>query len=282
MDKKLTAQGPKGRKSYTVTLPLDWVKAQKLDLRKLAQLEVIGNKIVISAEKQTIERETVDLNILEKTPAKVLQALYRRGVTQMKILYKHPKQVQQVMGIVNTKLIGCEVIEQSKGYLIIKDITQEVSEDFETILRRVFLLILELMVSKEREQVEGIEDSIQKLVNYCLRTLVKRGHLDYQRIPFYFLLLDRLEKISDEFSWVLKQSESQEGLKEIQHCMRKAYELYYRFDPADFDTYAYKTYQMMNAIRQKNKLTVFDMHVHNLARQLNTIYSTILALRYNG
>ena len=33
---------------------------------------------------------------------------------------------------------------------------------------------------------------------------MKKGHIDFRKTPLYYLILDRLEKINDEFKWLLK------------------------------------------------------------------------------
>src|SRR3989338_6992113 len=119
MHKKLTAQGPQDRKSYTVTLPLDWVKAHRLDTTKQVELEALGSKVIISAEPSSEERQVIDLSLYPQTPLKVLQNLYRMGVSEIKVVYTSASQLQEVATIVNMKLIGCEIIEQGKNYPII-------------------------------------------------------------------------------------------------------------------------------------------------------------------
>ncbi|MBI2146070.1 hypothetical protein HYU22_01885 [Candidatus Woesearchaeota archaeon] len=285
MHKKLTAQGPRDRKSYTVTLPLDWVKEHQLDKTKHVELETLGSKVIISAETLREERQVVNLSLYPQTPLKVLQNLYRMGVSEIKVMYTSPSQLQEVATIVNMKLIGCEIIEQGKNYAIIKDITKESTEDFETIIRRIFLLILELTTVKDVTNLAALENTIQKLVNYCLRMLVLQGHVEYTKTPFYVVLLDRLEKLTDEYSWILKTRPTPEQAKAllvINKYIRKAYELYYTFNPQEFDAVAYQTYQRMNDIKGKPHVTIFEMHLHNLARQLNTICSTIFILRYTA
>lgn len=285
MHKTLTAQGPRNRKSYTVTLPLDWVKQQRLDKSRAVNLEVVGNKIVISTSIESSGQVIVDLRKYSHTLLKVLQGLYRKGVNEIKLMNYTSEQLPIIIDIINSRLIGYEIIEQKKDYLLVKDITKESSEEFEHVVRRIFLLLLELMNAEESEQerINALEKNIKRLVNYGKRVLIKSGHSDYLHIPFYYVLLDLLEKIADESSWVLSiksLSKSQKSsLKQIMDCARKAYELYYKFDGEEFDRYEFKTYQILKQIRGSGKIEVFDMHIHNLARILNTIYANIFVLK---
>jgi phosphate uptake regulator len=283
MEKKLTAQGPKDRKSYTLTLPKDWIRDHNLSKLKLVSLDIVGKKLIISPEKEVQEIKVIDGESYKDTLVKVLQSLYRSGVDEIKLFYKTSQVVKKVTDILNRKLIGYEVIEHNKDYLIIKDITRESREEFDTIIRRIFLLILELVKSNDENQINSIHENIKKLINYCQRVLIKEGYFDYVRIPFYYLLLDQLEKLADEYSWILnvqkKNPENTKLLKDINLYLRKAYELYYRFDPQEYNKYEYKTYQIKREMKSMKKLTVVDLHLHNIIRQLNSIYGNIFALR---
>lgn len=281
MLKKLTAQGPKDRKSYTVTLPLEWVKAQNLHKNRQIELDVVKSKIILSAKKEESEAAFIDLNYYPNTLLKVLQALYRKGLNEIKIHYTNPQQLGFLTSIINTRLLGYEIIEQKKDYLIIKDITKESSEDFDTVLRRIFLLLLELTGATDQITIDTLDSNIKKLVNYCQRVLIKQGHLEYSNVPFYYNLLDQLEKLADEYTWVLplKPTAGQHKLQQMKQCTRKAYDLYYKFTEEEFDNYESLTYKIRREIRREQKIDVFDMHIHNLARLLNTMYANIFALR---
>ncbi|MFA6461852.1 MAG: hypothetical protein WCV90_06310 [Candidatus Woesearchaeota archaeon] len=284
MEKKLTAQGPKDRKSYTVTLPIEWVKSQHLDKTKIIMMKVVGSRVVLSTRKETLEHEVIDGEAHSNSLIKVLQGLYRLGVNEIKITYKNPKVITAVSQIVNEKLIGYEVMEQKPNYLILQDITRESSEDFEVILRRIFLLMMELMNCQEETQTNSLFNNMKKLINYCQRILAKWGSSDFLKTPFYYVLLDHLEKLGDEYSWInslkIKDKNDLVTLKEINLCARKAYELFYKFDASEYDHYEHQTYLIKHRITSSGHLTVFDLHLHNLARVLNTIYGDIFVLGF--
>ncbi len=284
MEKKLTAQGPKDRKSYTVTLPLEWVKSQHLDKTKTIMMKVIGNRVVLSTRKEVLEREIIDGEAHFNSLIKVLQGLYRLGINEIKVTYKNPQTAIVVSQIVNEKLIGYEVMEQKPNYLLLQDITRESSEDFEVILRRIFLLMMELMNCQEESQTNSLFNNMKKLINYCQRILAKWGSPDFLKTPFYYVLLDHLEKLGDEYSWInvmnMKEKKDLRTLKEINECTRKAYELFYTFSSAEYDHYEHQTYLIKHRIKSSGNLTVFDLHLHNLARVLNTIYGDIFVLGF--
>ncbi len=285
MIKKLTAQGPKDRKSYTVTLPIEWIKAEGLDKKKTVDLNVAGPKIIISSGEAPAEEFIIDGDSYENNLIKVLQGLFRVGVNEIRLSFSKHSVVNSAIDIIEQKLIGYEVIEQKKDHIVIKDITKESEEDFKVILRRVFLLILELSESDSVEQIESLHRNIKKLTNYCQRILMKKGHTDFNKVPLYFVLVDRLEKLADEYRWLLKiilpDTEKLPHLKELNQIFRNAYELFYKYDEKKYNDSQYRTYLIKNEIKDEIKVDKTTVHLHNLSRVLNSLYSDIFMLMYN-
>ncbi len=281
MEKKLTAQGPRDRKSYTVTLPKEWVKKEKLDELRLVELKVVGNKLVISPSKEIQEEAIINADDYNKSLIKVIPGLYRLGINKIRINLLDNNLLEKIIEIINKRLIGYEIIEQRKDFIIVKDITKESGEDFKTILRRVFLLLLELSNSEDAVQVRTLDKNIKRLINYCQRILIKNGHTEFLRTPLYYLLLDQLEKIGDELKWILSIKRRKEILDKITKVFRQGYEVFYKFDPKKFDEYSNKAYQLKNEIRLGDKINTGDMYLHNLARLINSLSGTMLMIRFN-
>lgn len=290
MEKKLTAQGPRDRKSYTVTLPIEWVKMQGLDKTKSVELDIIGNKVIISQHKEKEQIITINSKDYPTSMIKVLQGLYRAGVNEVRLDLADNSMVEEILDIIEKKLIGYEIIEQKKAYLIIKDITKESEDDFKIIFRRIFLLLLELSESNDIIQIRALDRNIKKLINYCQRILMKKGHVEFTKTPLYYLVLDRLEKLKDEFNWFLqislpKKKESPKleypELKEINILLRQAYELFYRYDAKKYGGYEYRTFQLKNKIKLDAKVEPAVIHLHNMARILNSLYGDIFTLRFD-
>jgi phosphate uptake regulator len=282
MEKKLTAQGPKDRKSYTVTLPKEWVRQGKLDKTRLVELEIVGNKIIISPQRDVQERVVISADSYNNSMIKVLQGLYRLGVDEIKLEVGDSKLLEEASEIISQKLIGYEIMEQKEDYIVIKDITKESREDFKTVLRRVFILLLELSESREAAKIRTLDRNIKRLINYCQRILIKEGHTEYLRIPLYYLILDQLEKIGDELKWALgvrMKKEQAELFEQTVEMLKTAYGIFYKFDSGKFNQYAYKAYQLKNEIKFGESVEMADIHLHNLARLLNSLYGNVFAVR---
>lgn len=274
MEKRLTAQGPKDRKSYTVTLPLNWIKQQGLDKTKTVDLEIVGNKVIINSGKEEQEARFVDADKAENALMKIMQAAYRLGVNEVKIKYSKPELRKYINQVIDTKLIGYEVVEQTKNMLRIKDITKESTEEFRTVLRRIFLLLVEL--TKSPEEVEESDKNLKKLTNYCQRLLIKKGHLEYKKVPFYYTLLYEIEKLSDEYTWLYQTKITDKKiLNQLNSYVEKIYKLFYKFDLEKFNRYQHDAYLIKNKLKKQK-----NIHMHNIARQINSITGTILIINF--
>ncbi len=290
MEKKLTAQGPKKRKSYTVTLPIEWVKQEGLDKVRKIELDIVGDKIIISSHKGPQKRHNINSEDYAGSIIKVLQGLYRAGVDEIKISFIDNKVLSRIIEIIEQKLIGCEIVEQKNEYIIIKEITKESEEDFKVVFRRILLLLIELSEAKaDAIQVKSLDKNIKKLINYCQRILMKKGHIEFKKTHLYYLILDRLEKISDEFRWLLLDfcsniSSRNRGRKlrnKITEILRAAHELFYKYDVNKYKEHSIMTYRLKNKIKLTKKVNKATIHFHNLARLLNSLYGDIFTLKFD-
>ncbi len=280
MEKKVTAQGPSDRKSYTVTLPKDWVKQEKIDKTKLVDLEVIGGKLVISSGKKLGKRVIINGDIYSEVFIKVLQGLYRAGVSEIKIVFNNSGVLKNIITIIERLLIGYDVIEQKSDYIIIKNITEESEEEFKNIFRRVFLLLIEISECKDCVQLKTLERSMKKLINFCQRMLIQKGHVEHVKVPFYYLALDRLEKIGDAYI-NLVDVKRDKHIVDANKLLRNSYELFYTFDSEKYAKSAKSSYDLKERIKLDNNLKLSKMYIYNITRLLNSLYGDIYTLNFD-
>ena len=282
MEKRLTAQGPKSRKSFTVTLPIEWVKEQKLDRTRAVDLAIVGNKAIISSGKNEAKRVIIDMADYSKNTVKIVQGCYRAGIDEVLFKSDDSKILQEITEIMEQRLIGYEVIEQRRDSILVKDIANESSEDFKVIFRRILLLILELSETNDIVQVKTLDRNINKLINYCFRILMKRGHTDYSKTHLYYLVLDRLEKVSDEFRWLYEDTlpinSKIQDIDTIKKLLRSANELFFKFDAKNYSEFQFLAYQLRKKIRFLEKTSKETIFTYNLSRLLNSLYGDIFTI----
>ena len=276
MEKKLRAQGPRKRKSYTVTLPIEWVKEYKLDKTRSVDLELVGSKAVVSAKRSSLEQVRIDGDLARNNLIKILQSLYRTGVADIEVTFSEPMIATEILEIVERALLGYEIVEQRKGYVHIQEIFEESSSSFKTILRRIFLLALEL-AGGDTNTVSA-DRTIKKLINYAQRTLMKKGHSEYKKVPLYYLILDRIEKLCDELKWIREiEQKPPFPYEQITELLRNAYLLLFTFDEKVYQRCQFQSYELKNQVK-RGKQTPLMTHLHNSARILNSLYADIYAV----
>jgi len=278
MEKKLTAQGPKKRKSYTVTLPIEWVKQYKLDKTKKVDLEIIGSKAIVSSATSGPSTIKIDGDLARKNLIKVLQGLYRIGVDDVEVEFSDPAIATEILEIVERALLGYEIVEQRRGFIRIQEILKESAESFQTVLRRIFLLSIEL--AEGEAEAGSLHRTIKKLVNYAQHVLMKRGHSEYRKVPLYYLILDRVEKLCDELKWMNElQQKPPAAYQQIKELLRDAYTLLFSFEEKVYHRREFQSYELKNQIKRAKESEMI-VHMHNSARILNSLYADIYAVTH--
>jgi phosphate uptake regulator len=209
-----------GNNTLTLTLPRKWTL--KCGVKPGSELDVQeqGSNLVVSnvAQVQNEDSITVDVSNLDRTSIGTLvQGLYRYGynditVTTGDVSTPHhrigkPVPVSRVIHDMTSRFVGSEVLSSSSKSFSIKRITSESREEFDTVLRRVYRLLNEMIdtfndgIEKNDinilESIEFQHINIKKFVNYSLRLLNKFGHPDAKKTAFYFTIIQYLSKIDD-------------------------------------------------------------------------------------
>ncbi len=182
MKRKMIKQGGGG---FTVYLPKKWADKNKLSQGDEIEIEEIGKDLIIhpSKSKKSFETKITLTNITESSIRTAITNAYRKGYEKIEVLLKDKKQLELLNEIIKTKLIGFEIIKKEGNKCTIENITEPSKEQFETILKKVFLNIDELFsITKKRlngenngihEDYNEIEERIMKYDNFCRRIILK-------------------------------------------------------------------------------------------------------------
>lgn len=278
MEKKLIAQGPVGRKSYTLTLPLEWVKENGLEDERRVNLEIVENKCVVSGFLKAESTISIDGRVFEKVFLKIIPMIYKTGVNEIKVVNCNAKSIKELNSIVESKLVGFEILDQGSDFVVIKDISGEKIQDFDNVFRRVYRLLIELSKNEEPDNVLNLTKNIEKLLSYCQRILIKNP-TNYKNQTFLFSYMNYLEAISDEYKWLFLNCKVDSGkLGKVNDCLNASYELFYKFDSNKFVDFQYRTYELKNSLKLNGKMDLALMHLHNLARHLNILFGFLLTV----
>lgn len=244
-----------------ISLPRKW--SVKYGVKKGDEIEVEeqGNKLLVATEKSVdIQKIEIDVTGLDRTSILYyIQSLYRMGYDEITVKFNEPytihlrtnekKKVISVVHEVVSRLIGIEILQQKENFCIIKDISETSSKDFDTALRRIFLLLLDvnkdLLEGAKTDNITLIEtidekhDSVMKFVSYCLRILNKKGYEDQRKASVIYHIIANLDKVVDVIKYsarylldndVTLKKESKIFLEPIHSAVDMYYDFFYKFD----------------------------------------------------
>jgi len=222
--------------SLTITLPSEWTKQFNLKPGDEINLLEKNNGLFISTERKE-EKLKAEIDISDfdiPTIWKYFMGVYREGydeilvkfkpgialenpykfLTQHRLDIRYKKEREKrpisraLQGFVD-RFIGFEIIEHGKDFILIKDMGELTSREFDNSLRRVFLLVQQ-MAEETLEAIKtnnpnilihihDVDINLDKFHDYCIRVLNKIGIKESRKSSLYFSTLYLLEMLGDEF-----------------------------------------------------------------------------------
>ena len=238
-----------GQATLVTSLPSKW--AQKHNLKQGDEIEIKeeGHKLILSSEKLKEHSSlTVDVSKLNPLVRKSLQALYIRGIDELTLTTDTPSHIEKLGEFPLPHFLAYEIIEQTKNKVIIKDFSTEQMLNFDSVIRRVYLLInnafqeLTDALNNKETNLTFIADAdinINKFSFLLQRTLYKKGYKEEYHTPAMYQIVTYLEDIGDTIkSLAIYTTENKmsyspptiEFIKSLQDIFREYQKLFFKFD----------------------------------------------------
>lgn len=264
-----------GHNTLTLTLPTDWVKLFNIKPGDEVDVSKRESGLFISTEKNNEElKATLDIREMNIPVIwKYFMAYYREGYDEIKVIFdpgtlyptpfrfyskylSHQAQPPKYSAFdtiraITSRFIGLEIIENSKDCCIIRDMGAPSTKEFDSSLRRIFLLIQQMaedsikaLNEKNSDYPKSIQDTditIDKLHDYCIRVLNKTNFKEIKKAHIIFSMLNLLELVGDEFKHIADQlttiefkdrdlSKVSPIAEKMVSQINKFYQLYYKFN----------------------------------------------------
>jgi len=162
-------------------------------------------------EKKTY-RDPETFKTVRQAMLRMLAALYKAGYDEIRINFEHPGTINLIQQALGDELSEYEIVEQGRNHCVLQDISGVLKERFDPAVRRIFYLLQQMAddslpliaAGKQRElgPVRFLETSNNRFTTFCRRLLSKKGHPDPAKIPFLYLIIDRLEMIADQYKYL--------------------------------------------------------------------------------
>jgi len=249
MKRKVIKQG---HNTLTVTLPSKWVVKNSIKAGDELDLDEIDSCLSISSSKVKCRELSTTFDTGKKGHFKnnYINCLYHAGFDKIEIKYHKPELMQEINKRIRDYCPGFEVVEQHKSTCVIKSVSSVIEEDFDNLVRRIFLMFISLLedmqdILKTKEydrlvNIRNLEGLNNRYTSYCKRILNKVGYHDPRKTVFYYVLMYDLETIADDYKHLsdyislnkdIVTSEKVIGLlDDIIVQFRTFYELFYKFD----------------------------------------------------
>ncbi len=234
-----------------ISLPRKWCLANNIKKGDELNVEGEGTKLSVSCTPENqLERAEVDIHQYGVLAPRMIYALYKKGVDEVRINFEKPEDAQVVQTALRNETVGYEVVEQDSKGCLIKNVSGHI-EGFDNMLRRTFLLLITMaeecnkaLLNKDLAALKNLivlEESNNRFTTLCRRYLNKNGAPNNLKVGPLYRILEELENLADEFKYLftalaneksdLKVNKSVlEMYGTIVQMIRDYYETFYKFD----------------------------------------------------
>lgn len=208
MRRKVVQQGTS---TMMVSLPSPWVRQHGIGKGDEVEVRTEGERLLILPTGTPAPRKKVlELKgaIGDGTILRTLVALYKAGYDEIKILYDDKQVLLAVQHALKTELSEYGIVEQTGTYCLLQDISSAKAESLDPVLRRTFLLLLQMAEeslanmqrrSYDLQSLRYLEESNNRFTTFCSRLV---SHEQSPRGQFLYHLLEMLEHIADQFKYL--------------------------------------------------------------------------------
>ena len=251
MRRKIIKQG---NNSYTLTLPISWIRERKLDSGGEVEMHQEDNNLYISLPtdvrrtKNEIQVDANDFN--ERTMRNILNQFYRKGYDKIQITSVTREQLEDIRKITKNTLLGFEVTHESSSECTVQKVAEPSGDSFDAILRKIFLYILDdsqqILEEFTKKNLEGLKEktrnkeAIDDYTNLCRRLIIEEKIGGTKNSYFLFSIVSRLSLIYHAYYYLYKfvtsqknlslEAESLNFLKNTNEMFTLFYEAFYRKD----------------------------------------------------
>jgi phosphate uptake regulator len=291
MKRKVIKQG---HNTLTITLPAKWVERNSVKAGDEIDIEDRKNSLLMTKEggvgqDSKIVFDFKDYGVFNKN---YLSCLYAVGYDEIEFTYS---SVDTFKGIQEQKYycMGFEVISQRKNGCVIKSISNMDKEEFESILRRTFIMLLnlidELYIALETndkeamKEIRALEHQNNRFTCVMRRMLYKYGYSRPERTHSMYALSIDLEKLADDFKRIidtacdggkLPDKKILDVYKKTADMVRAYYENFYKFDPKKAEIILKDSKKNLSEARELIKTTkgCNTLILHNLINAIIRTY----------
>ena len=273
-----------------VSLPRKWTL--KYGIKKGDEVEVKEDmgSIIITTEKEMPSNNTeINFKGMSSLIHRALSSLYRAGYDEIKIIFESTSELEVINHTINQELIGFEILEQGKEFIVVKQVSNISPAQFDSMLRRTFLFLIstadeckDALTANNFDALKNLiirDQTINKLTDYCRRALNKKEGYFKHLGPGY-AIIELLEKIGDDYRDLCKYASDNkkkvdkpilDAIEEINLFLKQVYKLFYNFNLNEMKEFIAKKMEIDERILNISKLkniNIFLIYINSIANNI--------------
>ncbi len=290
MKRKLVKQGVR---ALTITVPSSWTQKNNLSAGDEIELEELDNTLLVSTQNIQMTKEiTVNMSgFLPRLADRFLARAYQKGYDKITIIYDDQKVLLALKQKV-PELLGYEILHTTKNTLEIQVISQHIDLDFDVLLRRGLLLLLDMAEtcvtawknndSAALKQIFEQDYDVNRFMYFCLRYLNKTTQrASFGRSILYYLI-ESLEDLGDEFkklglllATTKLDTDILQILKQMNIMFRLSYDFFYKpnkIKAVEAFTSYQQIFAFIDTLFEKKKNPTLMKALFRIQASVNIIY----------
>jgi phosphate uptake regulator len=284
-----------GLSSLTVSLPSKWIKENNLKKGNEIDLTINNNNnINISTEKHYEHKKiSIDVSRAQAMIRKLIGAAFKSGYDEIEIKFESFEELKLIQEVMREQFTGFEVINQSKNFIIIKNVNQTNFEEFNNVLRRLFFVLNQIATetyeASEKNDFNWLKNitllkiESDKYADYCRRAINVGFDSEFKKLSPLYTIIEQLEKTVDRYKDLCEYSSTYKiknnveiinALKELSEFQKQFQEIFYKFETKKMSDFTKKKELVQTKINNLyNTSSKKDIKLISLLdRILNLIY----------
>jgi len=261
-----------------ISLPSKWIKANSLGKGDEIDVNELGKDLLIKKSKELNGKNKAAIDVTGYSPLinRILIALYQRGIDELEVRFSEKKEIIDFQKKVINELLGFEIMKQSQGYILLKEISGSENQDIDEIIKRIIFILDAMMEElvdalendKDLEPIIETDSSINKFVHFCLRLLNKRGYKNPNFTSQIYGLVSELENMGDickrmakDFKKIKPTKEYIQIIKETREQLRLIKGIIFDYNKNNLLKFAKNHKLIKERIKKMKNKTLIDFHL---------------------
>jgi hypothetical protein len=190
---------------------------------------------------------------------RVIGSAYKAGYDEIDIRFSSHDELKQVQSLTREQFAGFSIISQNKDIVSIKNLSENRFESFDSVLRRLFLIIEQMSLEVPQALKKDDDDWLKNLsllkvesdkcADYCRRAINLDQVPQYNSLGPLYNIIEQLEKVMDRYrdicTYAVKKKTRLDN--KCLYLLESAYplivsfrEIFYKYDTKDIVSFGQK------------------------------------------